>query len=54
MTIAQSLLLVEALALWWLTFTGHITIGWLLILASLATLASGACSPTIAPPQPSM
>ena len=34
-TIAQSLLLVEALALWWLTFTGHITIGWLLILAAV-------------------
>ena len=34
-TIAQSLLLLEALALWWLTFTGHITIGWLLILAAV-------------------
>lgn len=32
-TVAQSLLLVEATALWWLTFTGHVTIGWLLILA---------------------
>jgi MFS family permease len=34
-TIAQSLLLCEALALWWLTFTGHITIGWLLLLAAV-------------------
>ena len=34
-TIAQSLLLVEALVLWWLTFTGHITIGWLLLLAAV-------------------
>jgi MFS family permease len=34
-TIAQSLLLLEALALWWLTFTGHITIGWLLLLAAV-------------------
>lgn len=33
-TIAQVLLLVEAVVLWWLTFTGHITIGWLLILAA--------------------
>src|SRR4029453_19198664 len=33
-TISQSLLLVEAIVLWWLTFTGHITIGWLLILAA--------------------
>lgn len=37
-TICQSLLLVEALVLWSLVFTGHITIGWLLLLA----LASGA------------
>ena len=34
-TIAQSLLLCEALSLWWLTFTGHITIGWLLLLAAV-------------------
>ena len=33
-TIAQALLLFEAVVLWWLTFTGHITIGWLLILAA--------------------
>jgi len=33
-TIAQALLLLEAVVLWWLTFTGHITIGWLLILAA--------------------
>jgi len=39
-TIAQSLLLLEALVLWWLTFTGHITIGWLLTLAA----ANGAIS----------
>lgn len=32
-TIAQSFLLMEAVTLWWLTFTGHITIGWLLVLA---------------------
>jgi MFS family permease len=34
-TIAQSLLLLEAVALWWLTYTGHITIGWLLLLAAV-------------------
>lgn len=34
-TIAQSLLLVEATALWWLTFSGHITIHWLLVLAAV-------------------
>jgi MFS family permease len=34
-TIAQSLLLLEAIALWWLTYTGHITIGWLLLLAAV-------------------
>ena len=39
-TIAQSLLLIEALVLWWLTFTGNITIGWLLLLAA----ANGAIS----------
>lgn len=34
-TIAQSLLLVEATALWWLTFSGHVTIHWLLALAAV-------------------
>jgi MFS family permease len=34
-TIAQSLLLVEAIALWWLTVSGQITIEWLLILAAI-------------------
>jgi MFS family permease len=34
-TIAQSLLLLEALALWWLTFSGRVTIGWLLLLAAV-------------------
>jgi MFS family permease len=34
-TIAQSLLLVEAVALWWLTLTGHITIQWLLVLSAV-------------------
>lgn len=33
--LAQSLLLVEAVVLWWFTWSGHITIGWLLFLASL-------------------
>jgi MFS family permease len=33
--IAQALLLLEAVALWWLTVTGQITIGWLLILAAV-------------------
>ena len=32
--IAQALLLLEAVVLWWLVFTGHITIGWLLILSA--------------------
>ncbi len=27
--IAQALLLLEAIVLWWLTWTGHITVGWL-------------------------
>jgi len=39
-TIAQSLLLIEAIVLWWLTFTGHVTIGWLLALSA----ANGAIS----------
>ena len=34
-TICQSLLLVEAIVLWWLVFTGNITIGWLLLLAAV-------------------
>ena len=32
--IAQSLLLVEATLLWWFTWSGNITIGWLLLLAT--------------------
>ena len=36
----RELLLVEAVVLWWLVFTGHITIGWLLVLAA----ANGAIS----------
>jgi len=32
-TIAQSLLLVEAMLLWWFTWSGHMTIGWLIALA---------------------
>lgn len=32
-TLCQSLLLVEASVLWWMTWSGHITITWLLILA---------------------
>ena len=39
-TIAQSLLLLEAIALWWLTLSGHITIGWLLFLATAAGAVS--------------
>jgi MFS family permease len=34
-TICQSLLLAEAVVLWWLVFTGHVTIGWLLVLAAV-------------------
>ena len=30
----QSLMLVEATLLWWFTWSGHITVGWLLLLAS--------------------
>ena len=33
--ISQTLLLLEAIALWWLTYSGQITIGWLLILAAV-------------------
>ena len=49
-TICQSLLLVEALVLWGLTFTGHITIGWLLLLA----LANGAISAVEIPARQAM
>jgi MFS family permease len=33
--ICQTLLLFEATALWWLTWSGHITIGWLITLAAI-------------------
>lgn len=33
--VAQSLLLVEATVLWWFTWSGNITIGWLLLLATM-------------------
>jgi MFS family permease len=49
-TICQSLLLVEALVLWALTFTGHITIGWLLLLS----LANGAISAVEIPARQAM
>ena len=49
-TICQSLLLVEALVLWGLTFTGHITIGWLLLLA----LVNGAISAVEIPARQAM
>lgn len=39
-TIAQSLLLLEAATLWWLVFTGRITIEWLVFLAALAGAVS--------------
>jgi len=38
--ICQALLLVEAAALWWFTWTGRIDIHWLLILATLGGLIS--------------
>lgn len=39
--IAQTLMLCEATALWWLAWTGHLTIGWLIALASIGgTLAA--------------
>jgi MFS family permease len=38
--IAQALFCLEATALWWLTWTGHITFGWLLALATLQGLIS--------------
>ena len=34
-TIAQTLLLLEATALWWLTWSGHATIFWLVVLAAV-------------------
>ena len=33
--LCQALLLLEATALWWLTWSGHITIGWLITLAAI-------------------
>ncbi len=38
--IAQTLLALEAVALWWLTLTGRITIGWLLLLATMNGVTS--------------
>ena len=38
--VAQTLLLVEATLLWWFTWSGHITIGWLLALAASGGLFS--------------
>ena len=35
-TIAQTLLLIEATALWWFTWSGHMTIPWLITLAAIA------------------
>jgi MFS family permease len=35
-TIAQTLLLIEAAALWWFTWSGRITISWLVTLAAIA------------------
>jgi MFS family permease len=35
-TIAQTLLLLEATALWWLTWAGHATIFWLVVLAAVS------------------
>ena len=32
--IAQALLALEAATLWWFTWSGHVTVGWLLILAT--------------------
>ena len=39
-TAMQTLMLLEATALWWLTWTHHITIGWLLVLVAV----NGTCS----------
>ena len=38
--VCQSLLLLEAAALWWLTLTGIINVEWLLVLATIAGLVS--------------
>ena len=35
---AQTLMLLEATALWWLAWTGHLTIGWLITLTSIGGL----------------
>ena len=35
-TVAQALLLAEATALWWLTWSGHLTVAWLVTLAAIA------------------
>jgi MFS family permease len=48
--IAQSLLLIEGTVLWWLTFTGRITVTWLLVLA----LVGGAISSVEIPARQSM
>ncbi len=39
-TIAQSLLLAEASLLWWFTWSGHITIGWLIAISLLGGIIS--------------
>ncbi|HMA24019.1 MAG: MFS transporter [Gemmatimonas sp.] len=38
--IAQSLLAVEAAVLWWFTWSGHVTVGWLLVLATINGLVT--------------
>jgi MFS family permease len=38
--IAQAALGLEAVALWWFTWSGHITIGWLLVLATFSGVIS--------------
>ncbi|MGE5101000.1 MAG: MFS transporter [Deltaproteobacteria bacterium] len=38
--IAQTLLALEAAALWWFTWSGHITVGWLLVLATINGLVT--------------
>jgi MFS family permease len=38
--IAQTLLALEAVALWWFTWSGHITVGWLLVLATINGLVT--------------
>ena len=44
--VCQTLLLIEASILWWFTWSGHITIGWLLALALLAGTISSLEIPT--------